>query len=95
VRDGCGRSGRAGGGVGATGGGGAARGGPVVGGAGAAGGGLEAGGVGGRRGAACGRKRKLVKRDSRRGMGFRYFGLSSTVSSWPTNLMYERGYSRS
>jgi hypothetical protein len=52
----------------------------AVGGAGAAGGGLEGGAVGGmggrrpgRHSAACGRKRKLVKRDSRRGMGFRFF----------------------
>jgi hypothetical protein len=51
-----------------------------VGSAGAAGGGLEAGAVGGmgrrrpgRHSAARGRKRKLVKRDSRRGMGFRFF----------------------
>jgi hypothetical protein len=53
-----------------------------VGSAGAAGGGLEAGAVGGMGGrrpgwhsAARGRKRKLVKRDSRRGMGFRFFWL--------------------
>jgi hypothetical protein len=46
-------------------------------------GGGALGGAGGRRGAARGRKRKPVKRDSRRGMGFRYFGLSSTVSSCP------------
>jgi hypothetical protein len=65
-----------------------ARGGLTVGGAleaGAGGGAL--GDAGGRLGAARGRKRKPVKRDSRRGMGFRYFGLSSTVSSWPTNLI--------
>jgi hypothetical protein len=71
-----------------AGGWGAARGGPAVGvtlEAGAGGGAL--GSAGGRRGAARGRKRKPVKRDSRRGMGFRYFGLSSTVSSWPTNLI--------
>jgi hypothetical protein len=45
------------------------------------------GGRGGQRGAARGRKRKLVKRDSQRRMGFRYFGLSSTVSSWLMNLI--------